>query len=758
MSDLIQQRDDDYLKCSDYFSTSPDDSGIHRFDKEGKYYFSFIENARVILRSEAYSSESGRENGIASVLKNMANEDQYVTKQTQDGKWVLSLKAANHQEIARSCPQESEDAAKAFLPSARINYNNEIHALANIEAGKVAQAGFAFAGINEEDDYLVCGEYEEKLPTHTADEHGIVSFTHENTGKHYFAWVDKDGKILMRGEGYPTTAARDNGIQSVLKNREIEERYGIDEYRGVYFTTLKAGNHQEIARSCPYKSEAEARSLFPSERAKALAAMSLAAAPLASVNEEDDYMICREYQEKYNETDVKDGFISFKHENTNKYYFAWVNKNGEVIMRSEGYPTAGARDNGLESVKKNREIPERFSVEEQRGLHYLVLKAGNHQEIARSCPKESDAAAWALIKKDETTIPLAAAAPVAAALAADIPGKKAEKEDDYLVCDEYKGYNVSDKNNNIAFFKHKNGQFYFVVYNRDGSVRLRSEGFKTPQQRDNELREVIRHLNDNKMYEYIEKAGYRIKILKDKNGREVGRSCPEKIGAAVIPPVVAAVAPVVATAAAEPKVAPIAPVVVDKPGFNWWWLLPLLLLIPLLFWAKSCCKTPDKAATTAVIETPVVADTQQVVTETAPAAALAAPSCDLNWILFDFDKYDIRPDANSELQVMANILKENPTYKGVLKAHTDAKGSDEYNQRLSENRANAAKKVLVGSGIDGARIETSASSEAAPIAKNTDDDSGRKFNRRVELYVLDANGKEVCKSIPPAVPADLKGN
>ena len=127
-------------------------------------------------------------------------------------------------------------------------------------------------------------------------------------------------------------------------------------------------------------------------------------------------------------------------------------------------------------------------------------------------------------------------------------------------------------------------------------------------------------------------------------------------------------------------------------------------------------------------------------------------------IYFDFDKYNIRPDADAELQQMAKILKDNPTYTGILKAHTDSKGSDEYNQVLSQNRAKEAKKVLVAAGIEAARIETTASSEAAPIASNTDDDSGRKFNRRVELYVVDANKKEVCKSIPPQVPDSLKGN
>lgn len=147
---------------------------------------------------------------------------------------------------------------------------------------------------------------------------------------------------------------------------------------------------------------------------------------------------------------------------------------------------------------------------------------------------------------------------------------------------------------------------------------------------------------------------------------------------------------------------------------------------------------------------------EKEIVENTEASAAKVVSCDLNWILFDFDRYDIRSDARQELSEMAKILKEDPKFIGVLKAHTDSRGSTEYNDRLSGNRAKAAKDVLVSMGISANRIKTTASSEASPFAQNTEDDSGRKFNRRVELYVQDANGKDVCTSIPPAVPNALK--
>ncbi|MBK9564880.1 MAG: DUF1508 domain-containing protein [Saprospiraceae bacterium] len=794
MNDPIQHRDDDYLKCDQYRSTNFHEQGFNRFEQEGKFYFSFIDHGLVVLRSEGYSSEAGRENGISSVQKNMDNDEMYSAKMLPDGRWILSLKAGNHQEIARSCPEQSEEEVMSYLPSQRAAFAAEFFRLASIEAGSVPQEGVAFANdgddasSKESDDYMICREYEEKFSTDALEDGNFIRFKHENTGNFYFAWVTNSGDIIMRSEAYPTAGGRDSGLESVRKNRDLEERYKIEEQRGLWYLVLKAGNHQEIGRSCPFRTEDEARAWLPSERAKAealrLAALTAANPILSDTNEEDDYMICREYEEQYQSDKVEEGgFIRFLHENTGKYYFAWYDGDGNVILRSEGYPTAAARDNGMESVRKNREIRERFKTEEKRGLHYLVLKAGNHQEIGRSCPKDSEDKLWAMVippavvaeVKVEEPVNIAAPAAIAiagtAALASEMLKDKTEyknpdKSDDYLACDEYKGYAISDKAHNIAFFKHKNGQFYFVVYNKDGSVRLRSEGFKTAQERDQELRGVIKHHNDSSMYETIEKAGFVIKVLKDKTGREVGRSCPEKPGAAIIPPPVVPVAaapPLVTPApiAATPKVVPtVAPVASGGTGFNWWWLLPLLLLIPLIFWMKSC--NEKKADGVSVVNpapaepTPAPVDT--VVAQTSPEVAPAPPSCDLNWIFFDFDKYNIRQDADGELQLMAKILKENPTYVGVLKAYADARGDDAYNQRLSENRANSAKAVLVQAGIDANRITISASSESAPIAKNTDDDSGRKFNRRVELFVKDANGNDICKSIPPDVPAELKGN
>ncbi|HMS52838.1 MAG TPA: YegP family protein, partial [Chitinophagales bacterium] len=337
----------------------------------------------------------------------------------------------------------------------------------------------------------------------------------------------------LRSEGYTTEAGRENGINSVIKNLPLEERYATIQLADrTWVLSLKAGNHQEIAQSCPVASEEAAKAFLPSERAKAAEQRRLAA--LATANNQnnnedtdrldDDYMVCSVYESFINEKHPEyDDFISFYEEDTQKYYFAWINPDTKtIILRSEGYPTTAARNNGLESVRKNREIRERFKIEEKRNLYYLVLKAGNHQEIGRSCPHKTEAIAWAIlpllpiipdilpepepieaiilpvvIPEPEpiaeiippVVIPEPEPEPVAIAAPPVIPviPKKKDVEDDYLPCSEYKNKPISDKRNNAALFKHKNGQYYFAIYNKEGSVRLRSEGFKTAKDRDREL-------------------------------------------------------------------------------------------------------------------------------------------------------------------------------------------------------------------------------------------------------------------------------
>jgi outer membrane protein OmpA-like peptidoglycan-associated protein len=104
-------------------------------------------------------------------------------------------------------------------------------------------------------------------------------------------------------------------------------------------------------------------------------------------------------------------------------------------------------------------------------------------------------------------------------------------------------------------------------------------------------------------------------------------------------------------------------------------------------------------------------------------------------VLFDFDKADIRADAATALAQLATIIAAYPNGRVELEGHTDSKGDDAYNQRLSERRAQAVATWLTGHhGVDAARLTTRGWGETKPVADNASDE-GRQRNRRVEAIV-----------------------
>ncbi|HVF60036.1 MAG TPA: OmpA family protein [Thermoanaerobaculia bacterium] len=104
-------------------------------------------------------------------------------------------------------------------------------------------------------------------------------------------------------------------------------------------------------------------------------------------------------------------------------------------------------------------------------------------------------------------------------------------------------------------------------------------------------------------------------------------------------------------------------------------------------------------------------------------------------VLFDFDKAEIRSDAAGALGRLATVVRGFPQGTARLEGHTDAKGDDAYNQRLSERRAAAVKAWLVErEGIEAGRLTTQGLGESKPVASN-DDDAGRQRNRRVAAII-----------------------
>jgi len=110
-------------------------------------------------------------------------------------------------------------------------------------------------------------------------------------------------------------------------------------------------------------------------------------------------------------------------------------------------------------------------------------------------------------------------------------------------------------------------------------------------------------------------------------------------------------------------------------------------------------------------------------------------------VLFDFDKWDIRSDAETTLKKVGDIITAYKSPQVIIAGHTDSKGVEAYNQRLSEKRSESVKKWLSeNAGISANTMKTVGYGETRPVAPNTNSDGfdnpeGRQKNRRVEILI-----------------------
>jgi outer membrane protein OmpA-like peptidoglycan-associated protein len=109
-------------------------------------------------------------------------------------------------------------------------------------------------------------------------------------------------------------------------------------------------------------------------------------------------------------------------------------------------------------------------------------------------------------------------------------------------------------------------------------------------------------------------------------------------------------------------------------------------------------------------------------------------------VLFSFGKADLSAGAVRNLDKLTGFLEKHPDRNLLIEGHTDSIGSDEFNQALSQKRADAVKEALVGKGISPGRIMTKGYGKQFPMAGN-DTESGRQLNRRVEVVILNEGVK-----------------
>lgn len=109
---------------------------------------------------------------------------------------------------------------------------------------------------------------------------------------------------------------------------------------------------------------------------------------------------------------------------------------------------------------------------------------------------------------------------------------------------------------------------------------------------------------------------------------------------------------------------------------------------------------------------------------------------------FEFGKADIKKESFPYLDKLADTLLKAKNWTLEIQGHTDDKGTDEFNLKLSQNRADAVKKYLVSKGIVADTITAKGFGESVPLVAN-DTDANREKNRRVEFKITKPNNQVV---------------
>ena len=402
--------DIDYESLYDFsYNSQSNQAGFDSFVRtDGSFSFHYNNaTGQPLLYNRSFDSAGRRDKRIRQVIKASSAESRYEIKEA-DGQFYYILKERNNAEIARSrrfaTQAEAQDSVQYCLTN--------IPQYANQYPEPEAKEAKKRKGVNE---------YGLSLLAASTD----VGF-HPLRGEdkqHYFLLNGNAGTPLLFGQGYSGGAARDSGIKTVIRNAGDERRYELKAEGGKSYFVLRSANRQEIARSADFDSPEAAQNAMqwimktvPGYAAQYGVEISkpettttvetdsftidvlppvlvAAVAPVVkSETERDNYLPCNDYAN--GETIDEEDFTVFKKDD--EHYFSMLDRNKDVLLRSEGYPTTAARDNGIRSVKTNRDLRERYSMVEEDNEHFVILKAANHREIARSCPHGSQVALLAL--------------------------------------------------------------------------------------------------------------------------------------------------------------------------------------------------------------------------------------------------------------------------------------------------------------------------------------------------------------------------
>jgi uncharacterized protein YegP (UPF0339 family) len=402
------------------------------------------------------------------------------------------------------------------------------------------------------EDYLPCASYENQTAHPTTP--NFAAFFDAKSKRYFFALLSDEGKTLLKSEGYPQDKARENGIKSVLKNKIVREHYSIKTNMDQYYVSLRAGNHQEIARSCEFATEAEAKNVIAQifgEVAKPAKAAKVTAPKVekAVATKATAVKVTKVAAPKVEKV------VATKATATKVTKVVAPKVEKVVSTKATAAKVTKVVAPKVEKVVATKATAAKVTKVVAPKVEKVVATKATAAKVTKvESPKvEKTATKITTTKADTVTVQKSSKGVANKTIIAPVVETNAKYTTDksktttttvytnavatttknvikqlYLPCDAYLGKEtMSDEygQTGYALFTNEVGQFLFVVYNADGSIYLRSEAFATELERNHEFTAVKKYILDGEKYQVREEgAGFSVVLLDEKNN-EVARSC-----------------------------------------------------------------------------------------------------------------------------------------------------------------------------------------------------------------------------------------
>lgn len=413
---------DDYKRIEFYERHSKGvRDGFNSFTVKGEHFFTLHIRSKIYLISESYSSKRSRDNGIASVRKNIKKKERYKLSIPRAGRYFFFLIAGNNQSIAKSNSFGTEIARHKAVQTLRefslssgassAKSTKKKSTVSSKDTSAVKKKSTASSTATK--SVAAKGNYHS-----TAVTYKIFKSTND---KYYFTFRDKDDNAIVMNNnvrGYVSLDAAKKGLAQVLDHGPSKSNYEIKETKnGKYYFFVKNDKDKNVGKSFFYATKKECNAaialLVGAKGAGKASATKKAATKSATLNKsgiaksntkktsgssvankgadkgaskgsaKNDYLPVKRYSGKA-------GFHTFETKDGTPY-FGYNSRTG-TYLRSEGYSSSSARLNGVKSVIKNSKNEKRWGTEKKGAKWYFYLKAGNGQEIGRSGGYESEAA------------------------------------------------------------------------------------------------------------------------------------------------------------------------------------------------------------------------------------------------------------------------------------------------------------------------------------------------------------------------------